>query len=231
MGYELLEGLLELLRSAGLKAGEAYPAGDRTAISDAVAAVGLRELDTAAGEARFTVRILSPRSLGGWHCQTQAAAAGAALRGGGLVLQTGEMEYLSGSDCFCITLTASQPVVCDGESWRAGSRWMVLCGDAEQEQVVSFRALRDQGRRPYGGLCRSEPHGVTPGTGGWTIELVQAGPAEPVEEPFELTVRRGSGEELYLGCCWNETELLHTQEGLRLTRRGFALSREVSAVE
>lgn len=233
MGYELLESVLELLWSAELRAGEEYPAGERIEILSPVAAVGLRELDFADGEARFTVRILSPRILGGWCCQTHAAKAGNALHGGGFAVQTGEMEYLSGSDCFCVTLTAALPVIPGEGGWQAGRSWQVFCGDAEQENVVSFRAARDQGRRLYSGFNRSEPHGVTPGAGGWTVELVQDITAEPeaVAEPFALVVRRGQTEHRYKKCCWNETELVHTQSGLRLTRRGFALSREVTDIE
>ena len=233
MGYELLESIVDLLTACGIRAGEAYPAGERAEIFSPVAAVGLRELDPAAGQARFTVRILSPRILGGWCCQTNAAKAGNALHDGGFAVEMGEMEYLSGSDCFCVTLTAAVPVAFGGGKWLAGRRWKVLCGDVEQENVISFRATRDQGRRLYGAFCQSEPLGVTPGSGGWTVELVQSITAEPEEvgEPFFLVVRQGETEQRYKACCWNETELVHTQSGLRLTRRGFALSREVTDIE
>lgn len=233
MGYELLESVMDLLTAAGLRAGEEYPAGERVEIYSPVAAVGLRELDFAAGEARFTVRILSPRILGGWCCQTHGAKAAKALHEGGYAVQTGEMEYLSGSDCFCVTLTAVLPVIPGEGEWLAGRRWQVLCGEMEQENVISFRAVQDQGRRLIGATSQSEPVGVTPGSGGWSIELVQHITAEPeaLEEPFELLVRSGGTEHRYGECFWNETEIAHTQGGLRLTRRGFALIREVRAVE
>lgn len=229
MGYELLEAVADILSAAGIRAGEEYPAGERVEIFSPVAAVGLRELDFGAGEARFTVRILSPRILGGWCCQTYAAKAGQALHDGGLSCTAGEMEYLSGSDCFCITLTASMAVVPGEGEWLAGRRWQVLCGDAEQECVISFRAVRNQGRRIVGAMCQSEPIAVTPGNGGWELELVQTVTREPEgpEEPFLLTVRHGQMEHRYSGCCWNETVIEHTQGGLRLTRRGLALGREV----
>lgn len=230
MGYELLESVMDLLAGCGIRAGEEYPAGERVEILSPVAAVGLREMDFAGGEARFTVRVLSPRILGGWCCQTHAAKAGNALYGGGYSLETGEMEYLSGSDCFCITLTAALPVIPGEGGWLAGRRWQVLCGDVEQENVISFRAVRDQGRRIFGAMCQSEPVGVTPGSGGWTIELQQRITAEPEDagEPFTLLVRHGNTEHRYGKCFWNETEVAHTQGGLLMTRRGFALTREVT---
>ena len=227
MGYELLEQMLDILTAAGLRAGEEYPAGERVEILSPVAAVGLRELDCADGEARFSVRVLSPRILGGWCCQTQGARAAQALYGAGLTVQTAEMEFLSGSDCFCVSLTASLAVVREGEGWAAGARWRALCDEVELEGVVSFRAVRNQGRRLVGAMGSTIPGAVTPGAGGWEIELRQRdAEEEQTAEPFTLTVFQGSTGHRYSGCCWNETEFEYTQRGLTLVRRGFALERE-----
>lgn len=229
MGYELLERVTALLEAAGLRAGEEYPGLACPEIDSPMAAVGLRELSPAEGAAHFCVRVLSPRILGGWCCQTWAARAVEALCGDGMTCRTEEMEYLSGSDCFCVTVTASMPVIREGAGWIPGQRWQVLCGETVQEGVSSFRAVRDLERRIVGGHGQSEPVGITPGHGGWMLELVQwlAGEPEEVPEPFGLTVREGDREHCYTGCCWNETDYAHTQRGLCLTRRGFALGREV----
>lgn len=233
MGYELLEQVTALLTAAGLRAGEEYPAGERMEILSPAAAVGLRELDVDQGAAVFTVRILSPRILGGWCCQVWAAKAVQALVDGGMTCATGEMEYLSGSDCFCVVLTVRWPVVRQEEGWLPGSRWQVTIGETLQEGVESFRAVRSQGRRMVGAFCQDAPVAVTPGSGGWTLELVQQPDQEPEEaaEPFELTLREGERVIRYTGCCWNETVWDHDQKGLQLTRRGFALGREVSQDE
>lgn len=226
MVYGLLQELKELLENAGIPAGEEYPAGDRVEILSPVAAVGLRELDCANSAARFSVRILSPRILGGWCCQNKAAEAAQALHRAGMSSTAAEMEYLSGSDCFCVSLAVSQPVYEGAEGWSGG--WQVLRDDAQEKNVLSFRAVRNQGRRLVGAFCQSEPTGVTPGAGGWQIELVQSGAAEPEEgqEPFVLTVSAGGVRQRYLGCCWNETEIVLDSGGLKRIRRGFALKRE-----
>ena len=233
MGYDLLQQLTGLLTAAGLRAGEEYPAGERMDILSPAAAVGLRELDADQGAAVFTVRILSPRILGGWCCQVWAAKAVRALVDGGMTCATGEMEYLSGSDCFCVALTVRWPVVRQGEAWIPGSRWQVEIGETVQEGLVSFRAVRSQGRRTLGALFRDAPVGVTPGSGGWSLELIQRPDLEPeeAEEPFELTLREDGRVIRYTGCCWNETVWDHDQTGQLLTRRGFALGREVSQDE
>lgn len=227
MGYELLEMVVGILTDAGIRAGEEYPAGERVEIGGPVAAVGLRELDWAGGTARFSLRILSPRILGGWCCQTHAAKVGQVLCDAGMTCETAQMEYLSGSDCFCVSMTASMAVG-DGAG-EPVSVWRVFCGETEQEQVVSFRAVRNQGRRILGAFWQSEPVTVTNGSGGWEIELVQTAAGEPEEtvEPFVLTVLCGGSEHRYSGCCWNETEVIHSRSGVKRIRRGLALTREV----
>lgn len=233
MGYELLEYVTALLTAAGLRAGEEYPAGERMQILSPAAAVGLRELDAAAGEARYSVRVLSPRLLGGWCCQVWAARAEAALVGGGMTCETGEMEYLSGCDCFCVELTAAQPVVSTTGGWTAGARQRIFCDGFEQRAVESFRAVREQGRRLVGAHGQQRPVAVTPGSGGWKLELIQWGRALPEELPesFVLAVREGDRELRYTGCCWNEEQYEYTQQGTRLIRRGFALDREEAGDE
>ena len=228
MGYELLEALAELLRQAGLQAGEEYPGHQQPAVDSPTAAVGLKELDVPAGLVRYHVRILSPRILGGWCCQIWAARAAQALSRAGMTCRTEEMEYLSGSDCFCITMTAAQAVISGPEGWVPGVGLTVLCRETEVEGVVSFTARRDRGRRLIGAFCQSEPVGIIPGRAGWQLELVQQGDRTPeaVEEPFALTVRDGNREWVYTGCCWNEERYEHTGQGLRLIRQGFALGRE-----
>ena len=231
MVFGLLEELKALLEAAQIPAGEEYPAGDRVEILSPVAAVGLRELDCANAVARFSVRILSPRILGGWCCQHKAAQAAQALHRAGMACSAEEMEYLRGSDCFCVSLTVTRPVYEGAQGWSAGSGWQVQRDGAEEKNVLSFRAVRNQGRRLVGTFCQSTPARVTPGAGGWEIELVQSGAAEPAEgtEPFTLTVHAAGAVQRYLGCCWNETEILLGGEGLKRIRRGYALAREVEA--
>lgn len=233
MGYELLDAVTTLLREEGLRAGEEYPAGEQMEILSPAAAVGLGELDPVQGTAMFTVRVLSPRMLGGWCCQVWAARAVQALTGGGMTCSTGKMEYLKAGDCFCVVLTALWPVVRQGESWIPGSSLQVSIGEQVQQGVESFRAVQSRGRRLVGAFSQDAPVGVTLGSGGWSLELIQRPGPDPEEEqePFVLTVRNGDRMIRYTGCCWNETVWNHDQRGAQLTRRGFALGREVEAGE
>ena len=228
MGYELLEALAQLLRQAGLKAGEEFPGCQQPQVDAPTAAVGLRALDIPAGTVRYNVRILSPRILGGWCCQVWAARAVEALDAEGMTCETGQMEYLSGSDCFCVSVTASQSVVSGPEGWTPGGSLRVFCGERELPEVEAFTAVRDQGRRILGTTGTGKAEGITPGREGWSRELrqrVDRGEEEP-EEPFTLTVRDGDRQCCYTGCCWSEERYEHTGRGMRLIRRGFALGRE-----
>lgn len=233
MGYEWLEYVAGLLSDAGLRTGEEYPGGERIEILSPVAAVGLRELDCAEGAVWFTVRVLSPRILGGWCCQTAAAKAAAVLSEAGMQCQTGEMDYASGSDCFCVTVSARMEVSQKQGVWSAKPRWEILCNGVLQTGVVSFTAERDLDRRVVGAFCQGEPVSVSPGRGGWKLTLVQdlsraEGEPEAAEEPFTLVAWQDKWASVYSGCCWNTTRWEHTPGGLRLTRQGFGLGREVS---
>ena len=120
MGYELLKALVELLRGAGISAGEAYPGAGAPAVDGPRAAVGLLALDIPAGLAKFQVRVLSPRILGGWGCQIWAVRVTEILNGAGMTCEAREMEYLDGLDCFCVTIRADQPVIRANGGWIAG---------------------------------------------------------------------------------------------------------------
>lgn len=228
MGRECLEWVLGLLSQGGIPAGEAWPGNRRPEPEEAVAAVGLRAMDWEKGLVRITVDLLSPRYLGGWHCQLRAAEANRLLHGAGFSCETEQMEYLPESDCFRIGILACTAVEPTGEGWTAAGAMEVCVNDLPLEGVISFRAVRNQGRRLLGSMARGEPVGVTSGTDGWTIELVQRTAREiQTVEPFDLTLRRGTRTERFGGCCWNETVLEYDAAGGRMIRRGFALTREV----
>ena len=228
MSYDLLSVVRRTLTVAQIPTQEEYPGLEQPEIDSPRAALGLRELDAAGGIARFRVKILSPRILGSWCCQVWGARAVWALYHAGMACRTEEMKYLSGSDCFCVTVEAEMTVVRRGDDWEQGNRWRISCDGSPELGIRSFTASRDQQRRVVGTHWKSEPVSISPGTGGWKLELVQDVSEEPasVTEPFVMRVRDGNRECRYTGCCWNETIWEYTQAGTRLTRRGFALGRE-----
>ena len=232
MGDECLNAVCSILKTAGFSSAADYPAGSIPELTEAVAAVGLEDLVCSEGKAVLAVRILSPGHLGGWNCQSSAAAAVAALETAEIRCGLSPMTHLPGGDCFCVRIRAELDIFSDGTAWHPGLGWKYVCGGKALVGVMEFTAEQDLDRRLVGTFCQETPVGVTPGSGGWKLKLVQRIPAnmleeELPEEPFELIVSRNGLAEVYSGCCWSVTSAVHTQAGLQIQRRGFALSREV----
>lgn len=225
MGSQWLKELVLLLKTAGIPAGEAFPAGERSAIRECVAAVCIHGIDQETGTVEFEIRVLAPRTLGLWHCQDRAVELMELLSAYGLVCRMGQMAYERGCDCYGITLTARRA----GLLGSAGLRLYV--GDSELEYVTEFSARQDQGRKIVGAMGDDLPVAVSPGNGGWSFRVVRIAPAgtadtEP-EEPFALTVEEQGGRTVYQDCALNRVETIRTRGETRIEWEGFALTREV----
>lgn len=234
MGIEWLNELVQVLASAGIRAGEAFPGGKWTELTGPVAAVGLRDLNWREGTAEFEIRILSPRALGGWKCQEAAVDAVAALEAEGMSCRMEPMAYQTGTDCFELAVIAQRYVFGETEEVPAAAGFRILIGQSEVSCVVRFSAEQDRDRRLIGTLNERTPVGITPAAGGWRIRLVQQippggeAPVEP-EEPFDLTVIEKGLTTLFTGCCWNVVKKSLDADGVRAEWEGFALSREETA--
>ncbi len=227
MGERFLEYVKRTLRDSQIRVETEHPAGGWMELSGPVATVGFRNLDFDQGQIAFAVKVLSPRAAGAEACQLFAVEVIHSLRLGKMETVLGEMEYLSGCDCYCVSIEARLNAVF-ADDWYIGTRWELRCEGVKLEGITSFRASRDQGRRVIGAFCQSTPVGVTPGSGGWEIELVQwvREYSDEPTEPFTLTLRDQGRLITFRDCRWNREEWEHLQQGLRRTRKGFALKRE-----
>ena len=236
MGQEWLTKIVELLSRAGIASGEEYASAPVQAVSQPVAAVGLRDLDWAGGKATVCVRILSPRTGGGWACQTTAAKAVSVLEENGVRSRMAQMEYLPGCDCFEVGITGvmqvreipEPPVLPPEKPAQAG--WKVQIGAEQLRHVTQFGESRDLDRRSLGAHGQGTPAGITPGCGGWEIRVVQVLPdGEPEQtvdaEPFECQVSRGMLIWKYTGCVWNEIRRTYGDGTLTVERVGLAPER------
>ena len=138
MGREYLEWILGLLQQGGIPAGEAWPGERRPEPEEAVAAVGLRAMDWERGVVRIAVDLLSPRHLGGWHCQLRAAEAARLLYGAGFSCETEQMEYLPESDCFRVGIIACGAAAFGAEDWTAAGAMEVCVGGMLLEGRITF---------------------------------------------------------------------------------------------
>ena len=200
-------------------------------MSGVVAAVNLSRGSTRDYSAGITVAVLSPRSQGLAACQALAGEAAVLLSGVGGDWSFEGWEYDSTLDCFQVKVEGSAVFSGQDDGVVVDEGYEVLIGDTAVPHVTEFIARKDAKRRlvrPHG---QPEPIGVTPGTDGWSLELVQLlpwGEQEPEEtgDGFTLTLRRGERATRYLTCCWAEYESRQREDGALVTRRGFALSRE-----
>lgn len=231
MGIEWLNAIVKLLRDAGIRADEGFPGQMRMEIASPVAAVGLRGLDWREGLAEFEIRILSPRNLGGWQCQTAAAEAVAALENGGVLCRMEPMDHQAGTDCFEMLILGEQYVLDSGEESTATGIFEILIGEEPASHVTEFSAEQNRERRLIGSVNDTDPIGITPAKGGWQIRLVQTIPAGGVllpeaAEPFDLTVKENGLTTRFSGCGWNRVKKELDQSRIRMEWEGFALTRE-----
>lgn len=227
---------MEILRSAGIRAGEAFPGGDRTELTGPVAAVSLRDVSYQDRTAEFEIRILSPRRLGGWECQNAAAEAAAALESAGVRCTLEPMSHQAGVDCFEMAVIGTKVVFSSEEEEPVvgSDLFEILIGEDAVAYVTEFSAEQDRQRRLIGSFEQQTPVGITPATGGWAIRMVQVIPLggqgmEEPEEPFTLTLKEEGLSTVFLGCGWNVVRKQMDQSQTKLYWEGFALTREESA--
>lgn len=225
---------MEILTAAGIRAGEGFPPGRSADLTGPVAAVGLRDLNCREGTAEFEIRMLSPRMLGGWQCQNAAAEAVTALENAGVECRMEPMSFREGSDCFEM-LVIGQRQVMEQEETPATPLFRITIDEKAVEGVSEFSADQDRGRRLIGTLNQTAPVGVTRGSGGWKIRMVQIIPKGGSmmigpEEPFVLRVHENGVVTSFQGCCWNRMAKILEQDRVKMVWEGFALDRSEALV-
>ncbi len=230
MGEEWLTKITQILAKAGIASGEEYASAPAQAISQPVAAVGLRGLDWGDGKATVSVRILSPRTKGGWACQTTAAKAITALEEARVAARMEPMEYLPGCDCFQVLIIGILQIRAEQPVEPVPRAWYVTIGGANVPYASEFSEELDRKRRIVGAIGQMLPENVTPASGGWEIRLVQKLPAGAAEqdfgqEPLEIRVTRDNRTICYSDCFWNQTGRKFADGTLTVECRGFALGR------
>lgn len=199
-----------------------------------VAAVGLRDLNCREGTAEFEIRVLSPRRLGGWECQNTAAEAISALENEGVECRMEPMTFRAASDCFEMVIVGCRRVM-EQEEIPATPLFKITIDGTLVEGVTAFSAAQDRGRRLIGTLNQTDPVGITRGTGGWKLRMLQVIPEggarmiEP-EEPFELSVHEKGVVTSFQGCCWNSVAKILDQNQMKMEWEGYALTRSEALI-
>lgn len=231
MGPEWLTQTVGILKGAGFRTEEGYPAHKAAALTDTVAAVNLCAMDEKAVR-RILVTILTPRKMGLEVCQSRAADALRVLAEAGNLWSFDRWRYEEGIDCWAIEIHGT-PAQTE-ETLQQTLGYSVTMGDAELQGVTDFLVQQMPDRRMTYPHWSSEPSGAIPGKKGWLLKLTQLLPWEEEEgqlqEPFTVTVCRGQMQMVYSRCYRQSYSARLKPEGTEVVRGFYALSREVSSV-
>lgn len=236
MGSVIAQKVVTALTEAGFPAERAYPGKPFPKLEGPVAAVGLKQVDSATMTATVEVRLLSPAELGGAACEEAALEALRVLWGLGAACTQGECGYDRVSRTFSVAIAAefTQPVTSGEdpeEETPVLSGFRVSIDGASQPNAVSFRARLVTGAEAEYVTAQAEAVGSHGGALAWTIRLeeqIPPGVREP-EDPegeFALTLADSTGTWQFTGCRWKDISREYTAQGLHRVREGLALGRK-----
>jgi len=220
----IVSGVIDRLRSAGIRSDEAYPGRQIPALTGAVAAVRLGRVDRSVRTTRVQVVIMSPASLGGSSCEVTALRAVEVLQdmGGTCVKEMCRFDEMA--NVFYSEIDAAFFGTALENSWSAGPGYSVKLGAQPLDHVVRFSAQRS-----------TDKEVTAIGDAKWSFtleELLPPGTSEPSDpaEPFTVTVSRPGGEESFTGCTWSMVKREETIRGVTQIRQGIAEKRNVMGI-
>ena len=206
----LVSDVVSALREAGIRAEAAWPGRRIPAITGPVAAVCMEQADYSAEIYRVRVTVFSPADRGGRVCEATAEAAAEAVATLRADCVQGICRFDADADCYCIPITATFCTVRP-----AVSAFTVTQGSTVLDGAVGFTAWREAD--PDKGISLEEEFAP-----GQSERVVTAA-------PFQLTVTRAAGVEVFSGCAWTEVNREDSQKRLRQIRIGTADSRSYTA--
>lgn len=216
----IVSQVIEGLKSAQIRADEAYPGSRIPALTGPVATVRLGKVDRRQRITGVQVTVMSPASGGGSRCETTALEAVEVLEamGGSCVKDVCRFDEMA--DVFYIDMTAEFFGAAQAEGWSGGPGYEVTLGEQPLAHITSFSA---SWKREEEGQSHWE----------FTLEeLLPPGYSEPAApaEPFALSVSRSNVDELFAGCVFTSVKRESTIRGISQTRSGTAESRSVMGI-
>lgn len=236
MGYSILELVLRRLREGNFTADIAYPGQKFPQISDTVAAVHIEQVDRANLTVTIEISIICPASMGGTACEVEALRATEILRWSGAVCVQNGCTYDGVAQVYVVSVLATFTGVTEADSCTVWPGFYCYIDDMFHRFAISFTSEYTNGAEPEYGMGAAAPAGSSLGTELWAIqleELIPSGSPEEAEPEGEFTLQITSDlkKETYSGCRWTSVKREMNKQGLRRTRKGFALARAEEAVE
>lgn len=223
-----LRAVIEGLQQQGYRTGRAFPGERMPHIQKPAVAVALQKEES--GSQTLAVTVLYPESMGGGACEDDARVVAGYLRGMGYECVQEHCQYDGKSDRFFVRIQATWNDV------QADAPYSISVNEELMRYTTAFRAEQKTDVFFIGAMGRGEAAGFAVKPQPWVLtleELIPRDITEPgaEEEPFALTVRRGSVGECYTGCRWMDQIRQDTQEGLKKIRTAVALRRSEVACE
>lgn len=231
MGNTILEMALRSLVDAGFAVDLAYPGQKIAILSDTVAAVHIRKVDTASRTVTLEVIILSPADLGGTACESAALRATKALRDSTASCVQNGCVYDSVSQHYSVSILATYTGCPEEHDFVSGPGFRVFLNGSYCPWVTAFLDEKVQKQTMEYSVRSAEGVAITPGSYHWNITLEERFPAgfseiQAVDGEFSLKVQREEKTEVFRPCRWTSVSRSFGTDGLKRISRGIALSRK-----
>ena len=229
MGISILELVLMLLQEEGFAASAAYPGQKYPQLSQTVAAVHIEKVDRSNLSVTLEVNIISPASLGGTACETEALRATEILRWiGGECIQSG-CRYDGVSQVYIVPILATFVGTTEAADCTLGHGFSVYINNTLQGYVTRFHAEEETGFQAEYVTAEAAPVSTSKGKNLWHLQiedLIPVGSPEsvdPVLSAFQVKLVTDQKTEIYYHCRWIRVTREFTRSGLRRIRTGIAL--------
>ena len=232
MGISILEMVLRLLRQEDFQADIAYPGQKYPVLTEPVAAVHLDKVDRTSLKVTVEVNIICPAALGGTTCELEALRATEVLRWAGATCIQHGCQYDGLAQVYQVSVMATFTGITEADNCAIGPGFTVHISDIYHPYAVSFTATETADQEVRYEMGENAPVGLVPGSGVWKLELEEQIPAgspeaEQLAELFTLKLTTDLQTEYYHHCRWSSVKRAFTKDGLRKTRVGYAMSKEV----
>lgn len=232
MGYSILELVLRRLRQASFNADVAFPGQMYPQITDTVAAVHIEKVDRANLTVTVEINIICPASMGGTACEVEALRATETLRWSGAVCIQNGCTYDGAAQVYVVPILATFTGVTEADDCTIWPGFYCYLNDYFHRFAVAFTVESTNGGQVEYVMGEAAPVGISLGSSLWEIQLEELIPSGSPEEDepegdFVLQIVTDQKTETYSGCRWVSVKREFTKQGLRRTRKGYALLREV----
>lgn len=231
MDNPIIEKVLTLLREVGLNANPAFPGQSFSGIDAPAAAVHIEQVDRRQQTLTVEAVILCPASMGGTACELEALKATRQLTAAGAECVQSGCSYDSLARVYSVPVKAVFTCSEASGTFPLGPGFEVFLNDTPVPAAVRVTAEQSAGHQMQYSMGQTVPVGISRGPQNWNFlleELITAGHTETPEipEPFCLRICRNGRREELGQCRWISQHREWSREGLRLVRKGIAMTRQ-----